>query len=89
MIAFLMGLVVGVVIGRFVQIPRPQRAALKSWRWVDDEYELTFADGRVYRGRSTVWHAYPSGERAGVRTESWLSDVEQGIKYREGAEGAP
>lgn len=38
---------------------------------------------RRYRGRCTVWHLYPTGERAGTLMEGWLCEQWQAAKWTE------
>lgn len=48
-----------------------------------NEYEIELTDGRVYRGDSTVWHSYPSGDRASTSMEAWLRDRWKAYRWQE------
>lgn len=48
-----------------------------------DDYEIELTDGRVYRGGSTVWHLYPSGDRASTSMEAWLCDRWTAYRWQE------
>lgn len=85
LVGFALGIVCRPAFKLFVKPNTPifSPPKLHSWRRVGHDYELVFDDGNAYRGDCTVWHHYPSGERADTSTESWLCDVWQRIKWKE------
>ena len=56
------------------RIYKPGRIA----RFLGNTEEVTHSDV----GSATIWHEYPSGERAGTFTESYLCDFVQGLKFQ-------
>jgi hypothetical protein len=46
------------------------------------DYKITLENGHSYVGNSTVWHSFPSGERAGTRLEGRLSDIIKREEWR-------
>ena len=92
--ALLLGIAV-LLIGMIVMlIPQGGRSvfpvAVKSWE-VDEkkkhlpEYCVVVrcknGEEREFRGSCTVWHEYPSGNRAGTHIERWLSDREKSYQW--------
>lgn len=76
MIGFCVGYVAGYhdIFSRFRR-PTPTVVQYRRGFGIGEDDEVTLSDGRVYRGSSTVWHRYPSGERAGRLTEAMLSKL--------------
>lgn len=62
-----------------------RRPALREWKKIGHDYELTFDDGSVYRGSCTVWKHYPTGEMCMGSTEDWLITIGQQVEWEEEA----
>jgi hypothetical protein len=45
------------------------------FEWRGDDAQIWLKDKRVFRGSGTVWHRYPTGERASTFIEKQLLDV--------------
>jgi hypothetical protein len=63
----------------------PVRVASSEKVGFDYVLNVEFRNGKTqtYRGGCTVWHAVPSGDRAGSSVERWLCDRWTAIKWTE------
>jgi hypothetical protein len=95
---FMTGVAVGALgttlaVALLTACPGPKRrgagelAPLKRWRALNDRtldaYEMTFEDGRRFRGYGGSWWEYPSGEPCDRETERALAVVARRIAWGE------